>query len=56
MRSDAKQKRSLHVYQMSSNQDYFYKHPNTVLLGFFGVVAAILVVLVIALWIGYKIW
>jgi hypothetical protein len=50
-----KQARSFHVYQMSSDEDYFYHHPNTVLLGFLGAVAAILLMLMLAFWIGYKI-
>jgi hypothetical protein len=48
-------KRSFRVYQMSSDKDYFYNHPNTVMLGFFGVVAVILLFLMSVVWIGYKI-
>jgi hypothetical protein len=51
-----KKTRSFHVYQMSSDEDYFYIHPNSVLLGFFGAVAVILMFLLFALWLGYKIW
>ena len=47
---------SFHVYQMSSDEDYFYIHPNSVLLGFLGGVMAILLLLILAIWIGYKIW
>jgi|GEM_PF-6907456 len=41
---------------MSSDQDYFYVHPDLVLLGFFDAVLTILVFLLIALWMGYKVW
>jgi hypothetical protein len=37
---------------MSSDEDYFYNHPNTVLLGFLGAVAIILLFLTSALWIA----
>jgi hypothetical protein len=40
---------------MSSDDDYFYVHPNSVLLGFLGAVVAILLLLLFALWVGYKI-
>jgi hypothetical protein len=50
------QESSTHVYQMSSDEDYFYEHPNTVLLGYLGVVAVLLLVLLFALWIGSWIW
>jgi hypothetical protein len=52
----AKRPRSFHVYQMSPKDDYFYNHPNTVLLGFLGAVGAILLLLMLVFWIGYKIW
>jgi hypothetical protein len=46
-----------HPYQMSSDEDSFYNHhPNTVMLGNLGAVARILLLLMFALWIGYKIW
>jgi hypothetical protein len=48
--------RSFHVYQMSSNEDYFYIHPNSVMLGFLGAVAVVLSFVIFALWFGYKIW
>jgi hypothetical protein len=51
-----KKTRSFHVYQMCADEDYFYIHPNSVLLGFFGAVMAILLLLMFATWIGYKIW
>ena len=51
-----KKMRSFHLYQMSSDEDYFYIHPNSVLLGFLGAVMAILLLLILASWIGYKIW
>jgi hypothetical protein len=44
-----KQTHSFHVYQMSSDEDYFYNHPNTVLLGFLGTVAVLLLILTVAL-------
>ena len=51
----AKKTPSFHAYQMSSDDDYFYVHPNSVLLGFLGAVVAILLLLLFALWVGYKI-
>jgi hypothetical protein len=51
----AKKTGSFHVYQMSSDEDYFYIHPDSVLLGFLGMVIAILIFLLIALWMGFKI-
>ena len=48
----AKQTHSFHVYQMSSDEDYFYNHPITVLLGFLGAVAIILLFLTFALWVA----
>ena len=54
-RDTAKQIRPFRVYQMSSNDDYFYYHPNTVLLGFLGAVAIILLLVTLAFWVGYKI-
>jgi hypothetical protein len=58
MRSFAfgKKTRSFHIFHMSSNQDYFYRHPNSVLLGFLGAIAGILPLIWLAFWIGYKIW
>jgi hypothetical protein len=53
--SFAKPPRLFHVYQMSTDEDYFYKHPNTVLLGFLGSVAVLLLLLTFVLWIGYNI-
>jgi hypothetical protein len=53
--SFAKQLRLFHVYQMSSEEDYFYKHPNIVMLGFLGAVVALLLLLTFMFWIGYKI-
>ena len=50
-----KRPRAFHVFQMSSNDDYFYKHPNAVMLGFFVAVAAILLFLMLAFWVGYEI-
>lgn len=47
---------SFHVYLMSQNEDYFYKHPNFVLLGFLGAVSVVLLLVMFALWIGYNIW
>ena len=54
-RDTAKPTRPFRVYQMSSNDDYFYYHPNTVLLGFLGAVAIILLLVTLAFWVGYKI-
>jgi hypothetical protein len=51
-----KKTRSFHVYQMSSDEDYFYIHPNSVMLGFLVAVAVILSFLIVALRFGYKIW
>jgi hypothetical protein len=52
----AKKTRSFHVYQMSTDDDYFYIHPNSVMLGFLGAVIVILLFLLFALWFGYRIW
>jgi hypothetical protein len=52
----AKRKRPFYIYQMSSDEDFFYHHPNSVLLGFLGAVAVVLLLLMLAFWIGYKIW
>jgi len=51
-----KKKRSFHVYQMSSDDDYFYVHPNSVMLGFLLSVVVILIFLLFALRMGFKIW
>jgi hypothetical protein len=51
-----KKTRSFHVYQMSSDEDYFYIHPNSVMLGFLGAVAVVLSFVIFAFWFGYKIW
>jgi hypothetical protein len=51
----AKKTGSFHLYQMSSDDDYFYVHPESVLLGFLGVVIAILIFLLIALCMGFEI-
>jgi hypothetical protein len=56
MKITTKRPRSFHLYQMSTLKDYFYNHPNTVLLGFLGTVAAILLLLTFAFWIGDRIW
>jgi hypothetical protein len=47
---------SFHVYQMSSDEDYFYIHPNSVLLGFLGAAVVVLSFVIFALGFGYKIW
>jgi hypothetical protein len=52
----AERARSFHLYQMSSDQDFFYQHPNTVLLGFLGAVAGILLALISALSISVGAW
>jgi hypothetical protein len=52
----AKQTPSFRIYQMSPDEDYFYHHPNSVLLGSLDTVVAILLLLMLAFWIGYKIW
>jgi hypothetical protein len=51
-----KKARSFHVYQMSSDDDYFYVHPNSVMLGFLLSVVVILIFLLFALRMGFKIW
>jgi hypothetical protein len=51
-----KKMRSFHVCQMSSDEDYFYIHPNSVLLGFLGAVMVILLLVMFAVWLGYKLW
>jgi hypothetical protein len=51
-----KKTRSFHVYQMSSDDDYFYVHPNSVMLGFLLSVVVILIFLLFALRMGFKIW
>jgi hypothetical protein len=52
----AKKTGSFHVYQMSSDEDYFYIHPNSVMLGILGAAGAILLFLMFTVWIGHKIW
>jgi hypothetical protein len=37
-------------------KDYFYNHIDSVWLGFLGSVAAILLLLILALWICSKVW
>ena len=51
-----KKTRSFHVYQMSSDEDYFYIHPDSVLLAFLGAVIVILLFVMFEVWFGYKIW
>jgi hypothetical protein len=51
-----KKTRSFHVYKMSSDDDYFYVHPNSVMLGFLLSVVVILIFLLFALRMGFKIW
>ena len=53
--SFAKQPRLFHIYQMSSDEDYFYKHPNTVMFRFLSAVEGLLLLLTFVLWIGYNI-
>ena len=48
-------RRPIHIFQMSSDQDYFYKHPITVMLGFLGAAAILLLIVALALWVGYTI-
>ena len=50
-----KRARSFHVYQMSSDEDFFYIHPNSVILGFLFATIGILLLLMSALWIGFEI-
>ena len=52
----AERARSFHLYQLSSEEDWFYNHPNTVILGFLGAVASILLVLISVLCIGFGTW
>jgi len=52
----ARLSRSLRVYQTSTDNDYFYNHTNTVMLGFFVAVAAILFFLMLTVWTCYKIF
>jgi hypothetical protein len=40
----------------SSEEDYFYRRPNSLLLGFLGAVAIVLLFVMCAFWIGYRIW
>jgi hypothetical protein len=47
---------SFHVYAMSSKEDYFYRRPNSVLLGFLGAVTIVLLFVMCAFLIGYRIW
>jgi len=50
-----KRARSFHVYQMSSNEDFFYIHPASVILGILGASAAVLLLIMLAHWIRFKI-
>jgi len=52
----SKKTRSFHMYQMSSDEDYFYIHPYSVILGMLGATTAILLFLVLAIWIAHEIW
>jgi hypothetical protein len=54
--ASAKPPHSFHVYQLSSKEDFFYNHPNSVLLTFFGAVAGILFFLMSVAWIATRIW
>jgi len=45
-----------HVYATSSEEDYFYRRPNPLLLGLLGAVAMVLLFVMCAFWIGYRIW
>ena len=54
--SSTKRRRPFHIYQMSTLKDFFFNHPDTVLLGFLGTVAGILLLLLLGLWIADKIW
>ena len=52
----AKKTGSFHVYQMSSDDDYFYIHPNSLILGILGATAAFLPFLIFTVRIGHRIW
>jgi hypothetical protein len=56
MKISSRPKHPFHVYAMSSEEDYFYRRPNSVLLGFLGAVAIMLLFVMCAFWIGYRIW
>jgi len=55
MKIASRPRHPFHVYAMSSEEDYFYRRPNSVLLGFLGAVAIVLLFVMCAFWIGYKI-
>jgi len=50
-----KRARSFHIYQMSSDEDFFYIHPASVILGILGASAAVLLLIMLAHWIRFKI-
>jgi|HubBroStandDraft_5_1064220.scaffolds.fasta_scaffold22975_4 hypothetical protein len=50
-----KRARSFHVYQMSSDEDFFYIHPASVILGILGATAAILLLMMLAHWVRFQI-
>jgi hypothetical protein len=52
--SPYRQEHPFHIYQTSTDQDYFFNHPNTVLLGFLGAVATVLLLLMLVVWVGYQ--
>jgi hypothetical protein len=47
---------TLNLYAMPGEDDYFLNHPNTVLLGFLGTVASILLVIILIVWLGSTIF
>jgi hypothetical protein len=50
--SPRKQTSDLNLYAMPGEDDYFLSHPNTVLLGFLGTVASILLVIMLIVWLA----
>ena len=44
------------VFAMSSSDDFFWRHPNSVFAIFFGATSAVLLVLMFVLWVGQQVW
>ena len=52
----AKKTGSFHLYQMSSDDDYFYIHPYSLILGILGACGAMLPFLIFTVRVSHKIW
>lgn len=49
-----KRAHSFHIYQMSSDEDFFYIHPNSLILGMLFATVCMLFLLILGLWIATK--